>query len=193
MPVLRGIPPPLWPSALSDLLNIHSPTSPQVHKMFAAPSPAVSTVTAMERMNEGVSAHEGVPGPPLSAWRDSLHTRLSRPLPSPASSSSSAKTPSAQPSHLVFSGLCKCKVLALTSSPPPLWLWGEIALNPSLPGLFLCLILPQESGTPKPRASIHPQRKAQSSHCPWLTLQTLTWGHWLISDNISVDQTIQHV
>lgn len=134
--------------------------------MSAAPSPAVSTVTAMERMNEGVSAHEGVPGPRLSAWWGSLHTHLSRPLPSPASSSSSAKTPSAQPSHLVLSGLCKCKVLALTSSPPPLWLWGEIALNPSLPHLFLCLILPQESGTPKPQASfiLREKPRAHTAH-----------------------------
>ena len=105
-----------------------------------------------------------------------------------------------QRSHLVFSGLWKCQVLALTPSPPPLWLLGEMAVSgPGTPasltfssGASCVLSSLRRSGTPRPQASIHSQEKAQSSHWPWLALQTLIWGHRLISDNTSIDQTIKH-
>nr|XP_031299352.1 uncharacterized protein LOC116150192 [Camelus dromedarius] len=62
------------------------------HVLFSVPSPAVSTEMAtegpcVEGLKERASAYKGVPGP--SAQPVSLQTRLTQPLPSPASGSSS--------------------------------------------------------------------------------------------------------
>lgn len=79
-----------------------------------------------------------------------------------------------QLSRLVFSGVWRCQVLALPPSPPPLWLLGEMAISgPGNPasetfssGASCILSSLRRSGTPRPQASLHPQEKAQTSHCP---------------------------